>query len=143
MQDREQARRVDRKSVGNWSANAAFCLRASRCTGPATGVSGVDLYMRMPEELQKPPGQQWHWIGVGRPTRQEMESPIAGGTPAGEHEFTLYLPLYNSTSSLEIGVPSGATHDCSTAGCHFGAASPLAREREPRTSEYSARPGGV
>ncbi len=76
---------------------------------PATGVSGVDLYMRMPEELQKPPGQRWHWIGVGRPTGQEMESQIAGGIPAGEHEFTLYLPLYNSTSSLEIGVPSGAT----------------------------------
>ncbi len=34
---------------------------------PATGMSGVDLYMRMPEAMQKPPGQVWHWIGTGRP----------------------------------------------------------------------------
>jgi hypothetical protein len=76
---------------------------------PATGVSGVDLYMRMPAELRKPSGQIWHWIGVGRPTQQEMESKIAGGIPQGEHEFTLYLPLYNSTAALEVGVPVDAS----------------------------------
>lgn len=76
---------------------------------PATGMSGVDLYMRMPEALQKPPGQVWHWIGTGRPTQQVMEARLAGGIPAGEHEFILYLPLYNGTTALEIGVPSGAT----------------------------------
>ena len=76
---------------------------------PATGMSGVDLYMRMPEELQKPPGQEWHWIGVGRPTEQEMEARLASGIPAGENEFTLYLPLYNGTTLLHIGVPATAT----------------------------------
>ena len=76
---------------------------------PATGMSGVDLYMRMPESIQKPPGQVWHWIGTGRPTQQMMEARLAGGIPEGEHEFILYLPLYNGTTSLEIGVPTGAT----------------------------------
>ncbi len=76
---------------------------------PATGMSGVDLYMRMPEAMQKPPGQEWHWIGTGRPKQQEMESRLASGIPEGENEFTLYLPLYNGTTSLEIGVPAGAT----------------------------------
>ena len=65
--------------------------------------------MRMPEAMQKPPGQVWHWIGVGRPTQQEMEAQIVGGLPAGEHEYTLYLPLYNGVTSVEIGVPAGAT----------------------------------
>lgn len=76
---------------------------------PATGVSGVDLYMRMPESMQKPPGQIWHWIGTGRPTQQEMEARLAAGIPEGEHEFMLYLPLYNGTTSLQIGVPAGAS----------------------------------
>jgi hypothetical protein len=75
---------------------------------PATGMSGVDLYVRMPVDQQKPPGQTWHWIGVGRPTQQTNEGVLAGGIPAGEHEYILYLPLYNGTASLELGVPEGA-----------------------------------
>jgi len=75
---------------------------------PATGVSGVDLYMRLAPDQQKPPGQAWHWIGVGRPRQQEMEARIAGGIPAGEHEFILYFPLYNGVTSLQIGVPADA-----------------------------------
>lgn len=75
---------------------------------PGTGVSGVDLYMRMPEGQQKPPGQLWHWIGIGRPAGQETECRVAGGIPQGEHEFMLYLPLYNGVTSVEVGVPAQA-----------------------------------
>ena len=76
---------------------------------PATGMSGVDLYIRMPEERQKPPGQQWHWVGAGRPAAQENEVRLAGGIPEGEDEFLLYLPLYNGVNSVEVGVPAEAT----------------------------------
>jgi len=72
-------------------------------------MSGVDLYIRMPEERQKPPGQQWHWVGAGRPAAQENEVGLASGIPEGEDEFLLYLPLYNGVNSVEVGVPAGAT----------------------------------
>ncbi len=75
---------------------------------PATGMSGLDLYVRMPVDQQKPPGQVWHWVGVGRPEKQTNEAVLVGGIPPGGHEFTLYLPLYNGTASIELGVPPGA-----------------------------------
>jgi len=75
---------------------------------PATGMSGLDLYVRMPVDQQKPPGQVWHWVGVGRPEKQTNEAVLAGGIPPGEHEFILYLPLYNGAASVELGVPVGA-----------------------------------
>jgi lysophospholipase L1-like esterase len=69
---------------------------------PATGVSGVDLYVK--------DGQQWRWIGVGRPHKSPTnEATLAGGIPKGNHEFMLYLPLYNGVESLLIGVPPEAT----------------------------------
>jgi len=68
---------------------------------PATGVSGVDLYVK--------DGKRWRWIGVGRPTAQTNEATLASGIPKGEHEYMLYLPLYNGTESLAIGVPPKAS----------------------------------
>ena len=64
---------------------------------PATGVSGLDLYVN--------DGEQWRWIGVGRPDAQTNEADLAAGIPPGQHEFLLYLPLYNGVTSVEIGVP--------------------------------------
>ncbi|MBM3500466.1 MAG: hypothetical protein FJX74_17550, partial [Armatimonadetes bacterium] len=69
---------------------------------PATGMSGLDLYVRMPPDQQKPPGQVWHWVGVGRPEKQSNEAVLVGGIPPGEHEFILYLPLYNGAASVEL-----------------------------------------
>lgn len=66
---------------------------------PATGVSGVDLYVRKSPE-------QWHWLGTGRPTAQANQA-IFPAVP-GKHEYLLYLPLYNGTMSLEIGLPKAA-----------------------------------
>lgn len=68
---------------------------------PATGVSGLDLYVRLDDG--------WHWAGAGRPGGSpENEATLVGNAPAGRHEYMLYLPLYNGTKSLEIGVPAGA-----------------------------------
>lgn len=64
---------------------------------PATGVSGLDLYVR--------DGGRWRWVAVGRarsaPTNEVV---LAADIPAGAHEYMLYLPLYNGIRSLEIGV---------------------------------------
>jgi hypothetical protein len=68
---------------------------------PATGVSGLDLYVH--------DNGVWRWIGNGRPSGQSTQAVLAGGIPAGTHEYMVYLPLYNGTESLEIGVAPTAT----------------------------------
>jgi hypothetical protein len=68
---------------------------------PATGVSGVDLYVRHENE--------WGWIGVGIPEKVEgNESTLVTGAPPGPHEYLLYLPLYNGVESVEIGIKPGS-----------------------------------
>lgn len=67
---------------------------------PATGVSGVDLYGRGEDT--------WHWMGVGRPTGVENESILAEGIEPGGREYLVYLPLYNGTNTVLIGVPAGS-----------------------------------
>ena len=69
---------------------------------PATGVSGLDLYTRDDRGA-------WRWIGNGRPSAQTNEAKLIGDVPEGEHEYLLYLPLYNGIEKLEIGVAPGAT----------------------------------
>jgi hypothetical protein len=66
---------------------------------PATGVSGLDLYVRVPEE------KRWQWVGVGRPSEQANTTTLVSGLPPGKREFLLYLPLYNGVSSVEVGLP--------------------------------------
>jgi lysophospholipase L1-like esterase len=69
---------------------------------PATGVSGLDLYIR--------DGEQWHWVGAGRPQKmQANEGPLVSGLPGERREFALYLPLYNGIDSIEIGIPASAS----------------------------------
>lgn len=67
---------------------------------PATGVSGLDLYVRDDEG-------KWRWLACGRPTRQTNTVKLVSGIPDGERTYMLYLPLYNGVSSVEIGVPAG------------------------------------
>ena len=68
---------------------------------PATGVSGVDLYAA---------DQAGHlrWVAVSRPTSQNVKTRLVANLLPGERDYTLYLPLYNGTEFLRIGVPSGA-----------------------------------
>ncbi|HSW45731.1 MAG TPA: SGNH/GDSL hydrolase family protein [Phycisphaerae bacterium] len=79
---------------------------------PATGMSGLDLYVR--EDLGWPNiqvdprrGPSWKWIGAGRPSARTNEATLVAHMPATTHEFLLYLPLYNGVESLQIGVPPG------------------------------------
>lgn len=68
----------------------------------ATGVSGLDLYVRR--------GDQWQFAGTARPTQiPTNETTIATGLDPASKQCRIYLPLYNGVSSLEIGTPVGAT----------------------------------
>jgi hypothetical protein len=67
---------------------------------PATGVSGVDLYIRTD-------GGGWGWLAVGRPSQfPANQKDLVDGLPPGWHEFLLYLPLYNGVSSVQVGIAS-------------------------------------
>jgi len=63
---------------------------------PATGVSGVDLYQRTPAG--------WRFVKNGRPAAVTNTVEIAI-TPNAE--CLLYLPLYNGTALVEVGIPKG------------------------------------
>jgi len=66
----------------------------------ATGVSGIDLYVRTPEA-------KWRWLAVGQPTSQTNAVELVSGLPPGQREYLLYLPLYNGTKFVELGIPQG------------------------------------
>ena len=68
---------------------------------PPTGVSGVDLYARDDDG-------RWRWVAVSRPDAQEVTQKLADGLRSGRRDYRVYLPLYNGTESLEIGVPEEA-----------------------------------
>lgn len=70
---------------------------------PATGVSGVDLYVRQ--------DGAWHFLANGQAREfPDNEAEFAAiETPAkGNVSYRLYLPLYNGVKSVEIGVPEGS-----------------------------------
>lgn len=67
---------------------------------PATGVSGIDLYAL--------DGGRWKWVEVSRPKEVTTVHTVSGIDP-GLRSWMAYLPLYNSTAKVEIGVPKGST----------------------------------
>jgi len=64
----------------------------------ATGVSGVDLYVRHEN--------MWRWLAVGRPRYELNETAMFEDLPEVKRDFMLYLPLYNSVHKVELGIPS-------------------------------------
>lgn len=66
---------------------------------PATGVSGLDLYVRTKDG--------WRWVNVGVPKAVDNTVALVSGLPTGEREYLLYLPLYNGVKSVEVGVAKG------------------------------------
>ena len=73
---------------------------------PPTGCSGLDLYARTANGV-------WWFTGNYRPGKQDgnqstIEFPDG---PSAKRECLLYLPVYNGTKSLEIGVPAGSRID--------------------------------
>lgn len=71
---------------------------------PATGVSGLDLY-------GKDSSGTWRWISVTHPTTRDIRTELVRGLPGDLMDFTVYLPLYNGTEHLRIGVPKGSVFE--------------------------------
>ncbi|WP_245942310.1 SGNH/GDSL hydrolase family protein [Algoriphagus chordae] len=68
---------------------------------PATGVSGVDLY------VENESGKQ-HWVRGNYKFGEEVSYVFRLDTEAGSaKDFQLFLPLYNGLTDLKIGVPEG------------------------------------
>jgi lysophospholipase L1-like esterase len=70
---------------------------------PATGVSGVDLYVRQDDK--------WHFLANGQAREfpdNETEFAASEASAQGDVWYRLYLPLYNGVKSVEIGVPKGS-----------------------------------
>lgn len=67
---------------------------------PATGVSGLDLYVRGENG-------KWLWLSATRPATVSNQQALVAGIPSKKREYLLYLPLYNGVKSLELGVPKG------------------------------------
>lgn len=66
----------------------------------ATGVSGLDLYVRGGD-------RRWRWLAVGMPLAQTNRVRLISGLAPEKREYLLYLPLYNGVHALELGVPEG------------------------------------
>ena len=64
---------------------------------PATGVSGLDLYAKDDEG-------NWRWVAVTRPSAQQMKVSLIKGMRPGLRDYAVYLPLYNGTEYLKLGV---------------------------------------
>lgn len=85
--------------------DARWILTSSSLAMPhmaATGVSGLDLYVKTGRG-------EWHWLAVGKPGSQTNTCRLVAGLPSGRREYLLYLPLYNGTHAVELGVPAGTT----------------------------------
>jgi hypothetical protein len=88
---------------GTW-IRARWRLRKERLAlpnMPATGVSGLDLYVR--------DRGRWHWLANGAPEQYpENDRMLVRGLAGGSREYLLYLPLYNGVASVEVGVAPDA-----------------------------------
>jgi len=84
--------------------SARWTLRRERLAMPhmpASGVSGVDLYV-------KDKGK-WHWLGAGRAEKfPTEEKSLAKDMQPARREYLLYLPLYNGVEEVKIGIPGNA-----------------------------------
>lgn len=68
---------------------------------PATGVSGVDLYVRDGKGT-------WRWLSVGQPREGTTHTAaLVTGLSSLERDYCLYLPLYNGVSQVEVGIAAG------------------------------------
>lgn len=71
---------------------------------PATGVSGLDLYVR--------DKRGWRWLANGRPEESPAnDRMLVRGITAERREYQLYFPLYNGIDALEIGLPPDAVFE--------------------------------
>jgi len=67
-------------------------------------VSGLDLYAKDKNGV-------WRWAGISKPPSKNYEQFILENATPELREYALYLPLYNSTVALSVGVPEGCTFE--------------------------------
>ena len=84
-----------------------WTLRRQRLALPhmaATGVSGIDLYVRRRDG--------WRWLATARPTKFPANQWTLVREMSGQpREYLVYLPLYNGVEKVEIGLPAGASFE--------------------------------
>ena len=97
--------RTDATAISvRWTLNSKSLSMAHM---PATGVSGVDLYVKHES--------RWHYLATGRATEfPTNEAVVASGLAGKLVEYRLYFPLYNGVAAMEIGVPEGAAFEFTT-----------------------------
>jgi lysophospholipase L1-like esterase len=66
----------------------------------AIGKSGLDLYVKMEKG--------WRWLAVGAPEAQTNFVTLVENLIPGKREYLLYLPLFNGTTFVELGLPTNA-----------------------------------
>jgi hypothetical protein len=62
----------------------------------AIAVSGLDLYVKTENG--------WRWLAVGIPKSQTNDITLIKDLIPGKREYLLYLPLYNGTKFVELGI---------------------------------------
>ena len=82
-----------------------------------TLVKGVDLYGL--------DDNKWYYAGIGRPSNgTRHESSIIKGLDGAMRQYILYLPCYDNTDSVEIGIDEHAFNAlnvvCHSHGCFIG-----------------------
>lgn len=94
--------RSDARQIGvRWKNHSVFNMNHMT----ATGIRGLDLYCLQDKG-------QWVFVNSAKPQgRLVNKSKIIENLDGKEHEYMLYLPLYEGIDSLEIGVEEGATID--------------------------------
>lgn len=115
----EDMKSVTRKAVWDLGLNSAgVAIRFSsntKCLGaqwtllnnfsmahmPGTGIRGLDLYTLIDGE--------WRFIGTAQPNGKESRNVFVRNMDGSEHEFMVYLPLYDGVEKLEIGIDSTAS----------------------------------
>jgi len=68
---------------------------------PATGVSGLDLYVKDDQE-------EWKWLATGMPEALENQVELIRELPVQMREYCLYLPLYNGVKEVYLGISKEA-----------------------------------
>lgn len=81
-----------------------WCTSPRSPTSNMTGIAfeGMDLYIKRSD--------RWQYAGVAVPKSRECsEAVVVENMASGEKTCLLFLPTYDETLSLEIGIDSGAT----------------------------------
>ena len=90
-------------STDSKTIDAKWCNSNAKAGVNLTPIAqkGLDLYIKI--------NGKWQFAGVGKPNAQCSKGTIVKNMKPGMKEFLLYLPLYDSIDSLEIGIEKNAS----------------------------------